>query len=79
MTSLEYRILEYVDRQCRMGHPPFLDTIVKRFEPDGVRHTVNALWTQKLLAKTPRVRKGAHRGFVLTEAGKATICRSQVG
>lgn len=79
MTSLELRILDYINRQCNQGKPPMLHNIVRRFEPDPVRHTVNSLWTRRLLSRTPIVRKGAHRGFILTEQGKALVGGSNVG
>ena len=80
MTSLELRIHSTTSTgSAYRESPPMLHNIVRRFEPDPVRHVVNALWTQRLLSRTPIVRKGAHRGFVLTEQGKAVVGGGNVG
>lgn len=79
MTSLEYRILQYIAERCDMNSPPMHHHIRARFAPEGTSHIVNSLWSRGLLARTSYGRKGAHRPFLITERGRAEIRPKMVG
>ncbi len=79
MTSLEYRILQYIEKRNEQGPPPLIDHIRRYCEPDSVTHVVNRLWAQNLITQGPRARKWAHRGFVLTEKGREALRPAMVG
>lgn len=73
MTTLELRILAYVQEQCDANRPPYHHHIRQRFSPEPTTHVVNALWSRGLLARTSYGRKGAHRPFLITEQGRAAV------
>lgn len=81
MTSLEYRILQYIAEQCDAvpSRPPMHHHIRNRFAPEGTNHVVNSMWSQGLLARTSYSRKGAHRPFVITQKGREALRPSMVG
>ncbi len=79
MTSLEYRILQYIKEQCDAARPPMQHHIRNRFGGESTHHVVNSLWSRGYLARSIYSRKGAHRPYLITDKGRAVLKPANIG
>lgn len=75
MTSLEFRILQYIKEQCDMfpARPPYRHHVANRFAPEGTSPVLDSLWQRGFLARTSYGRKGSRRPFLITDKGRQVL------
>ena len=78
MTNIEYRILQYVLEQGALGIAPMQHHIRARFTPEQTAHVVNSLHSRKLLMRAAYGRRYAHRGYIITDEGRAALAPKMV-